>query len=342
MIRARRLRAGLFAALCVVCVATATIYVVHADRREQVVAKGAVQSPPTAAAPTLETIGSRPRVVFRNMAAEGSKPGYVGIAPLEAASGPPAVTDLRCHRIHMAAGNGLCLADGNLFTPYKAVIVGPDFEPRHELSLAGLPSRARVSPDGRIGAATVFVTGHSYTDGSFSTQTTLYDMGTGKVLGDLERFEVWRNGSPIQSPDFNFWGVTFAQGGRFYATLGTSGHTYLVRGNVETRSVEVLRDGVECPSLSPDNQRIAFKQKVEGDGAVTWRLAVLDLATLEEHTLAESRDVDDQAEWLDDGQVLYAVDTGEGPPQTWSVPADGGGQPRLFLPAGDSPAVVRG
>jgi hypothetical protein len=337
----RSLRAGAFAALCIVSVAAATAYVVHADRREAAVAnKGVVEQP--APALTLEELAARPRVVFRNMAAEGSRPGYAAVASLEDPDAPPALTGLRCHRIHMAGGNGLCLADGNLFTPYKAVIVGPDFEPRHDLALEGLPSRARVSPDGRVGAATVFVTGHSYSDGNFSTQTTLIDMGTGKVIGDLERFDVFRNGSKIHSPDFNFWGVTFAQGGRFYATLGTAGHTYLVRGDIGSRSMEVLRDGVECPSLSPDNRRIAFKQKVgPGNAAVTWRLAVLDLDTLQDHTLAEARDVDDQAEWLDDNQVLYAIDTGEGPPQTWSVAADGSGLARPFLPAGDSPAVIR-
>jgi dipeptidyl aminopeptidase/acylaminoacyl peptidase len=275
------------------------------------------------------------------MATEGSRPGYAAVAALANPGAPPTLTGLRCHRIHMAAGTGLCLADGDLFTPYKALVVGPDFQPRHELALAGLPSRARVSPDGRMGAATVFVTGHSYAEGSFSTQTTIIDMATGKVIGDLERFAVYRNGSKIHSVDFNFWGVTFAQGGRFYATLGTAGHTYLVRGDIAARTVEVLRDGVECPSLSPDGRRIAFKQKVAGNPAVTWRLAVLDLDTLADHTLAEARDVDDQAEWLDDNRILYAVDTGEGPPQTWSVPADGSGRPEPFLPAGDSPAVIR-
>lgn len=189
----------------------------------------------------------------------------------------------------------------------------------------------------------MFVTGHSYAaPGTFSTQTTLYDMSTGELLGDLEHFEVFKDGSQTEAPDFNFWGVTFAnQPGRFYATLGTAGHTYLVRGDVETLRMEVLQDGVECPSLSPDNTRIAFKQRVaSGLGPVEWRPAVLDLATLEDHPLAEDRNVDDQIEWLDNDTVLYAVDTGFGGPSTWSAPADGTGEPRLFLRHADSPAVL--
>ncbi|MCA1842152.1 MAG: hypothetical protein LC792_02990 [Actinobacteria bacterium] len=148
-----------------------------------------------------------------------------------------------------------------------------------------------------------------------------------------------KDGKRLESADFNFWGVTFARRpGRFYATLGTGGHTYLIEGDLATRTATVLRDGVECPSLSTDGTRIAFKDKVAGGGLgeVKWRLSVLSLDTLEAHPLAETRNVDDQAEWLDDGTVLYSVES-----DTYAVPADGTGTPRLFAHRADSPAVVR-
>ena len=330
-----------FVALCVACVSVSVAYLVHADQRESKASTSGVveeQSPDA-----IDAVRAQPHVAFRTMAA--GQAGRLALAPLDAPDGPRVLTDLDCLRIHVAAGNGLCLSDkGSLFTPYDIVFLGPDLEPRHKESLAGLISRARVSPDGRYGAATVFVTGHSYAPGTFSTQTTLYDMATGELLGDLESFEVWKDGKPINSPDFNFWGVTFAkQTGRFYATLGTAGHTYLVRGDVEAERVEVLRDGVECPSLSPDNTRIAFKQRVDsGLGPIQWRPAVLDVATLVDHPLAQARTIDDQIEWLDNDTVLYAVDTGFGAPSTWAAPADGTGEPRLFLADADSPAVVQG
>ena len=99
---------------------------------------------------------------------------------------------------------------------------------------------------------TVFVTGHSYADGTFSTHTTIVDGTSGDELADMESFAVYRDGERIQSPDFNFWGVTFARdSNKIYATLGTAGKTYLVEGNVRERRFDVLRDTVECPSLSP-------------------------------------------------------------------------------------------
>src|SRR5262249_48632838 len=159
---------------------------------------------------------------------------------------------------------------------------------------------------------------------------------------DLEQFAVLRDGQPIQAADFNFWGVTFARdSNRFYATLGTGGHRYLVEGDIAARRVRVLTDGVECPSLSPDNARLAFKKRTsEGrDFLGSWRLTVLDLATLAETPLAEAGSVDDQPEWLDDGHVLYAQPGN--PRSTWVVPADGRGPARPFLPDGFSPAVVR-
>jgi len=118
-----------------------------------------------------------------------------------------------------------------------------------------------VSPDGRYGAATVFVFGHSYADANFSTQTTMIDMASGTSLGDLEEFTTTRDGVTWASEDFNFWGVTFVgeDSDVFYATVRSAGKTYLVEGDVEARTMRVLRENVECPSLSPDGTTIAFK-----------------------------------------------------------------------------------
>src|SRR5581483_7111894 len=211
--------------------------------------------------------------------------------------------------------------------------------------LAGVPSRARVSADGKYGASTVFVTGDSYAAGSFSTRTTIWDMATGNEVANLEDFTAWQGGKQLQSPDHNFWGVTFdpADSSHFYATLGTKGHTYLVDADLRTRKANVLRDGVECPSLSPDGTRIAFKQRTSAGGAdlPTWQLAVLDLKTLHDHPVAETRNVDDQAEWLDNATLAYAIDTGVGAPGIYATAADGSGAPRLLVADADSPSVSR-
>jgi hypothetical protein len=329
-----------FVALSVLCVATATGYVVHSRGRVRALAQAAAALP--AAAPeSVAAVEAEPHVLFRNMSV-AAQAGLVALAPLNQADGPRQITGYSCRRLYMAAGHGLCLAevgDDPFGTPYRARFFGPDLKTVHELPLAGLPSRARVSADGTLGSATVFVNGDSYAAGTFSTRTTIFDMNTGTSLGDLETFAVSNNGKRIQGVDFNFWGVTFArQAGRFYATLGTGGHTYLVEGDLPSRTVKVLRDGVECPSLSPDGTRIAFKSRVSGGGlggGMKWRLSVLDVATLADHPLAETRNVDDQAEWLDDGTVLYSVES-----DTFAVPADGTGAPRLFAHRADSPVVL--
>jgi hypothetical protein len=272
--------------------------------------------------------------------------GYAGVLPLSDPGSARAITDLACARLYMEAGNGICLSDhGDILNPYKAVFFGPDFKVRAEQPLAGVPSRARVSADGKYGMSTVFVTGDSYAPGSFSTRTTIWDVAAGHELVNLEEFSVWSKGQQLQSLDHNFWGVTFdpADSNHFFATLGTKGHTYLVEGHVSDRKVNILRDGVECPDISPDGTRIAFKQKTGAGGAdaPTWQLAVLDLATLHDHPLAETRNVDDQAEWLDNSTVVYAVDTGIGAPSIYATPADGTGTPRLLVADADSPSVSR-
>ena len=63
---------------------------------------------------------------------------------------------------------------------------------------------------------------------------------------------------------------------------------------------------------------------------------MLDLTTMRETPLSEQRSVDDQAEWLDDGRVLYGVDG-----SVWVARADGTGEPRRYIAGADSPVSVR-
>jgi hypothetical protein len=228
--------------------------------------------------------------------------------------------DLACERVYYAGGHGICMGVAPSGVDYDATIFDSKLRPQQKIALTGFPSRARVSRDGRYGAMTVFVSGDSYLESptAFSTRTSIIEMDGGKQLGQLERFDVTKDGKPFDALDFNFWGVTFVPGdsNRFYATLGTGGDHYLVEGDVRGRTMRVLRKGVECPSLSPDGTRIAFKSRI-GDNR--WRLRVLDLATLADRPVAESRSIDDQVEWLDNGTLAYS--DGD---NVYTAPAEGG------------------
>jgi hypothetical protein len=324
-----RRKVAAFAALAVVCLGGAGAYVALA---------GGAGRPDGGDAwgEQRPALPDGPLVLFRSL--DRSRPatyGEIGFAPLDSPAVRRTNTGRVCERVHYASGRGVCLAkDGAL--SYRAIVFDAHLRKQHELALSGFPSRARVSPDGRYGAFTVFQTGHSYADlGQLSTKTSIVDLASGEaVVHSLESLSVTRDQERLSSPDFNFWGVTFAQdSNRFYATLATGGKTYLVEGDLGGRSARVLRENAECPSLSPDGTRIAYKKRV-GDPAV-WQFHVLDLATGTETPLAESRVLDDQLEWLDERNVLYRV--GE---EVWTVPADGSGAPRRFLAKADSPAVV--
>ena len=141
--------------------------------------------------------------------------------------------------------------------------------------------------------------------------------------------------------------MTFAQdSNRFYATLASGGKTYLVEGNVLTRKANILWENVECPSLSPDDTRIAFKKLAPSRDH--WQINILDLATMVETPLTDTLRVDDQVEWLDNSRILYAITDAEGANgkriDGWSImvqQADGSGEPQVFVPHAYSPAVVR-
>jgi hypothetical protein len=294
----------------------------------------------------LAAIAGAPHLVFRHTAADPNY-GRLSLTPLDVAdSRRRAAATLGCERVGYAGGRGICLAaDRGLFTSYRIVFFDSALNTTGIAKLQGTPSRTRVSPDGRVGAVTVFALGgpHDYKNAAFSTRTTIHDMAAGTELAELEQFTTWRDGKRIKAADFNFWGVTFARDSNvFYATLRTAGTTYLVRGDLALRSLAVLRDNVECPALSPDNRLIAFKKRI-GPPDAPWRLYVLDLATLTERPIAgETRSIDDQLEWLDDGHVLYGAPSANRPSShdVWVAPLDGGAA-RIFLPDAESPIVVR-
>ncbi|NBE56260.1 hypothetical protein [Streptomyces boluensis] len=317
-----------------VAVATAVLagvavtYTVHAVRRAQ------------PAAATSEFGLDRGYLYVRDGAERAD--GRVARVPLEGGrrgGGGPS-----CERFHAAADTALCLQRRAGVPPKSyAVVLNRRLRERRRIALTGIPNRARVSASGRMLSWTMFATGDSYAGSSFSTRTSILDTRTGYLIKNMEEIPLTVDGRRYHSPDVNYWGVTFAEDdNRFYATVSTKGRTYLVQGDMRRWSARALRQNVECPSLSPDNTRIAFKKRVRQGSSNPWRLHVLDLRTLREHPVAERRSVDDQAAWLDDDTLAYALPGREGrKSDVWTVPADGDGGPKLRVAGGSSPAVVR-
>lgn len=289
--------------------------------------------------------------------------GKLAVTSLDALDKVSYSDKMTCARVHFASGKGVCLTREaptdaekrskigfgfdswfNPFSGYSAVVFDKRLRPgAWRIELKGLPSRVRVSPSGHLAAITVFLSGQSYAALRFSTQTTLVDIESGRVLADLEKFSVTRNGEAFRSPDFNFWGVTFSRDDNlFYATLWSAGKAYLVKCNLARQTAEVIYEGVECPSLSPDNTRIAFKKRTGWVGGPrTWQISLLDLRTLTAVPLSETRSVDDQVEWLDNQHILYALLNRDiARTDIWALNISPGSSPQLWLTGGSSPAAV--
>jgi hypothetical protein len=263
--------------------------------------------------------------------------GRLFAVELRSDAAPHATGDLACERVHEnSAGAGLCLAAEPHGFDYEGVVYGPGRRPLHRFSIPGVPDRARVSPDGRYAGFTAFLSGHTYSAGvrSFSTHTAIVDMRAGAPLFNLDQLEVTRDGEPFERADSNFWGVAFADGDRFYATLGSGGDHYLLEGRVSTRRARVIGEHIECPSPSPDGSRIAYKRRIGNRDR--WRLHVLDLRSGRDLALAEQRSIDDQPEWLDDKTIVYSDDR-----SVYAVAADGGGRPHRLVTRASSPVALR-
>ncbi|WP_327293387.1 TolB family protein [Streptomyces sp. NBC_01198] len=307
----------------------------RADRRDQVQAGG-----PSVHAGSVSLAGSGPpRIVFRSMA-WGPHRDELATVPAGDPDGPRTASGVSCLRFSAAGGTGICLQAerGPVNDTYRALVLDSRLRTTRSVDLAGIPTRARVSPSGHLVAWTVFVGGDSYAGTNFSTRTSILDTRTGVLQPTLEDYAVTRDGKRVRASDVNFWGVTFADDTHFYATLATGGHTYLIRGDVTSKTAVTLRTNVECPSLSPDGTRIAFKKRVPGlSPDAPWRLYVLDLATLRDHPTAETRNVDDQAVWTDDQTLSYSL-PGDYGSDLYTVPADGTSTPHLLTPSALSPS----
>ncbi|MEU9348208.1 TolB-like translocation protein [Streptomyces sp. NPDC048278] len=324
------------AVLAAVALASVLHASARAERRDHTQAGGPQVTPGTV---TLTAPG---RMVFRNMA-WGPHRDELTTVPAAAPAGPRTASGVKCLRFYAAAGTGVCLqaVHGAVSDTYRALILDAHLKERAHYDVPGIPSRARVSPTGHYAAWTAFVGGDSYAGTDFSTRTAIVDTRTGALIPTLEAFRIVRDGRPYRSADVNFWGVTFASDDHtFYATLATKGSTYLVRGDLRTRTVTTLHPNVECPSLSPDGTRIAYKKRVQGlPKDAPWHLYVLDLRTLRETPLAETRSVDDQAVWKDAHTVVYAL-PGDYGADLYEIPADGTGKPRRISVSAVSPAYV--
>ena len=299
-------------------------------------------APSSVEAVTATVAPTGPRVVFRNTAG-GSGYALVASVALDDPTGPRTVSDRACDRVDQTEQATICLrTNRGIVTTFEAVLLDQDGAEVDSWPLPGVPSRTRMSPDATLLASTAFVTGMSYAIVGFSTQTVIRGVD-GRDFGNLEDFATIIDGERLLAADRNFWGVTFAaDGNTFYATAASGPSTWLVQGDLEARSLTSIRQNAECPSLSPDGNRIAYKKRMSTQGEVHWAIAVLEIGSGTETVLGETRSVDDQVEWLDDDTLLYGLpgDT-PGDSDIWSIGVDDGSAPTLFIPHAWSPAVVR-
>ncbi|WP_249776602.1 hypothetical protein [Leifsonia sp. C5G2] len=306
--------------------------------------EGAPAAPvPTTTASAGWTLPAGERIVFRSTE-KGEGFGKVASVPLASPEDERTLSGISCERVH-ATREALSCMSLNSTNPvgYRETLYDGSGGELRFWPLPGAPSRTRLSPDSKLAAWTAFVDGESYSGVEFSTQTIVTEL-RGTYHGPLEAFTFLVDARPYSAADLNVWGVTFAgDGNTFYATAASAGRTWLVRGNLRGRTIVAVREGAECPSLSPDGKRVAYKKKQGTADAARWTLAVYDLASKAETVLPLKGDVDDQTEWLNDHTLLFGLPVAgtEGDYNLYTAPADGSAAEKLFIEHAWSPSVVR-
>ena len=268
-------------------------------------------------------------------------------------------TPLGCDRVHAAFdGTVLCFTRSTPNQPkyYSAptayVWKNPidQHSPQKLYQIKGRVSRARISSDSQYVGTTVFTTGHSYLGVGGSSFSTTAQIGRTEQPSRQEDLQNWnitqQNGELVRAVDLNLWGVTFHPrvNTKFLVTVYYNGVPHMGEGDIQSRSIRVLAKGVECPSYSPEGERIAYKKRV---GPTQWSPAVMDLTSMQSVVYTNvSKSVDDQIEWLDSNTLVFEVTNTPliGKPRTDLATLDvrePSNSEKLWLEDAKSPAPLR-
>jgi hypothetical protein len=290
------------------------------------------------AAPSVGALLAGPHLLVTTQDSPG---GRLAVSPL--GRGTPHATlvpTVPCQRVGSGGGRAVCVWQrASKSAPYVGAVLTAAMHLEHRFVLPGAPESVAVRGDGLVGAFTV----GAYVDRDDApkaapvlTRVYLVDLQTGQPLGGLQQFRLIPNGIWHGRSAPSFADVSFdpAHLNRFYATMTGVGGSYLVLGDYTRRTLTVLRRGGAQFAISPAGTRAAFV-------APGGRLSVLDLGTLRERALAETRRVEGQPVWLDTRRVAYAVrrrtvDIDD----LWSIRTVGNGKPRLYLAHATSPVTV--
>lgn len=322
------LRLTLAAALLTVAVGVlvATLYVAKRTSPAALVSSGRDE-----AAPVL---------IFRTLAPSNAF-GRVARLTLGRPGDDRQISHLACLRLHYAGGRGLCVtqeSDGK-DASHAAYVFDRSLTRGPRIALAGVPTRVRVAPDGRLAAITTYAEEESPEGERLAIDSIIVDMSSGRTVADLRQFRIENHDLPPLNPPVDVGGVAFERDGdRFFAAVSTATERYLVSGSIHERRMTPIRTGVASESLSPDGRQLVVKKPGERG---FWQLAVIDLRTWKERDLQQGpRSVDDQVEWLDNAHVIYHDVDGDGT-ALWMLPADGVNGPRVLVKDAYSGAVQR-
>jgi hypothetical protein len=306
---------------------------------------GLAAYPPAMARPANRMLAARsavppPFVIFRTLAPARAY-GRVAMMPLRAGAEVRYLSGLSCARVHYAGGTGLCLVEEvrGSRVRYLAHLFDRTLAPGTPIELDGVPIRARVAPDGRRAALTVYAEVESPAGERLAMQTILVDVPARRVEADLRDFSLDSPTDRRLTDPIDVMSVAFADHDRFFATLVRRGEPMVVSGSVAGRRLTLVGEGMASEAVSPDGTRLLVKRRVGERGY--WQLLVLELATMTTRSLNQgNRSVDDQVEWLDAGHVMYHDASDDGT-AIWVLPIDGVSGPRVLVRDAFSPAVER-
>jgi hypothetical protein len=324
-----RNRATLFIVLVVVAATAGTLVVLRSGQHPTSPVDGEQAASDRTTTPVryieltdtnLGQLLSKPHFLSVRYPRDTGEPYSLEVVPAHDPTLPRIRSKLSCLNVHFRAGRGLCVMPPTDALGTTIQVLDDRLNVTSKLTLAGSPSRARMSPNGIYGAVTNFLSGHSYADTNFSTATTIIDFATG-TSSNLETWATFNGINRIGDKSRNFWGTSFLTDNTFYVSMGIGSDRYLLKGDTQSRELRVISTHMECPSVAPDGRHLTFRRGiVETNGSTSMPLFLLDLTTMREQRLTYNETVDGQPEWLDNHRI--AIGTPTGPPNIAVIDID--------------------
>ena len=237
---------------------------------------------------------------------------------------------LRPGRRHRRPARPAWCTERGVVTKYERSTLDADWHGRStRRRCPGIPSRTRLSPDGTLVADARSSSPATPTCRPASPPRPRSAASTAASYGNLEKFTLVIDGRTVDPQRPQRLGRHLRRRpAPSTPPSAPAGRPTWSGATSATRTLTAVTENAECPSLSPDGTRVAFKVDARPGRRAALGTRRCSTSPPGKRTVLDrrTRSVDDQVEWLDDDTLLYGLPRADEPGVTdvWALDTSAG------------------